>query len=117
MLAWEYSILNNEPIIVLENDAVLCEKHSYNSMRTNSITMLGDINISRHNKNWIHGSGVYAYSLDHFAAKNLFNKVMNEGIINPLEFMFNVDEFNINLQKKACRFQTLFSKELILLSS
>jgi hypothetical protein len=117
MIAWSYSVTNNEPVVILENDSILYEKHTHNQVRTNSITMLGDIKLYRHNTNWICGSGVYAYSIDTFAAKNLFNKVMTEGIINPLELMFRIDEFNVVIQKKACRFQALASKEEILLSS
>lgn len=114
MIAWDYSVKNNEPVIILENDAVLLEEHTYNPIRFNSITMLGDISYHYHNNNWICAKGVYAYAVDPFVAKNLFNKIMSEGLINPLELIFRLDEFNVVIQKKACRFNQLFSREAIL---
>jgi hypothetical protein len=117
MIAWDYSIRNNEPVVILENDAILYREHNFNSIRTNAITLLGDIKLHRHTDNWICGAGVYAYSVDFFSAKNLFNKVMAEGIVNPLELMFRFDEFDLIIQKKACRFQELASSAAILLSN
>lgn len=109
MIAWDYSVRNNEPVIILENDAVLLSRHKHNNMRFNSITMLADTEYYYHNNNWICAKGVYAYAIDAFTAKNLFNKVMTEGLVNPLELMFRIDELNISLAKKACRIQPFAS--------
>jgi len=114
MSAWDYSVRTNKPIIILEHDAVLLKKHENIYPRFNAINMLADNFMHQHNNNWVCGSGVFAYSLDSIAAKTLFNKVMSEGLINPLELMFRIDEFNILLFKKACRFHMLNKKEDIL---
>lgn len=114
MSAWDYSIRTNKPIIILEHDAVLFQKHDFIYPRFNAINMLGDNFLHYHNNNWICGKGVYAYALDCIAAKALFNKIMYEGLINPLELLFRIDEFNVSLFKKACRFHALNKKEDIL---
>lgn len=107
MSAWEYSIRTNEAVIVLEHDSILTERHDVMSPRFNSINMLSEVFYHQHNDNWVCGAGVYAYAVDCRMAKRLFNKVMSEGIINPLELMFRVDEFNVSIFKKATRLKEI----------
>jgi hypothetical protein len=107
MSAWDYSIRTNKPIVVLEHDAVLHDKHHFMHPRFNSINMLSDMFYHQHNDNWVCGSGVHAYAIDCRAAKKLFNKIMGEGMINPLELLFRVDEFNVSICKKATKLKEL----------
>lgn len=113
MSIWNYCILNNKSVIVLEHDAILLKKHTENVPR-NSINMLSDFYLSEHTNNFIHGAGVHAYSVDQFSAKRLFNKVLNQGICDPLEFLFRLDEFSIVCQKKAIKIHNYFSINEIL---
>lgn len=107
MSAWDYSIRTNKPIIILEHDAILHHKHEIMRPRFNSINMLSDMFYHQHNDNWVCASGVHAYALDCRAAKKLFNKIMDEGMINPLELMFRVDQFNVSISKKATKLREL----------
>lgn len=107
MAAWDYSIRTNKSVIILEHDALLTRKHERVYPRFNAINMLADTYFHSHNTNWVVGAGVHAYAIDCRAAKKLFNKVMNEGLINPLELMFRIDEFNITLFNNACKVQVV----------
>jgi len=107
MSAWDYSIRTNKPVIVLEHDVVLHTPHYHMKPRFNSINMLSDAIYHQHNDNWVCGSGVHAYAIDCRAAKKLFNKIMSEGMINPLELLFRVDEFNVTICKKATKLKEI----------
>lgn len=107
MSAWDYSIRTNNPVIILEHDSILHDRHDLMHPRFNSLNMLSDMLYHQHNDNWVCASGVHAYALDCRMAKRLFNKIMSEGIINPLELLFRVDEFNISISKKATKFKEI----------
>jgi hypothetical protein len=107
MTAWDYSIRTNKPVIILEHDSILHDRHDLMHPRFNSINMLSDIFYHQHNDNWVCAAGVHAYAIDCRVAKRLFNKIMSEGMINPLELMFRVDEFNVSISKKATKFKEI----------
>lgn len=115
MAIWNYCVVNNKSVIVLEHDALLLKRHTENIPR-NSINMLSDFFLSEHTDNFIYGAGVHAYSLDQFSAKRLFNKVMDQGITDPLEFLFRLDEFSLVCHKKAIKVHNFVSMDEILAS-
>lgn len=102
---WCHCILMNEPIIILEHDAIILkpyEKHKYK----NSISYLGhedqltdtpngyDVSIEGYDFTFIRGA--YAYSIDPYCAKNLVAHTIKEGICRPVDVTMRSDYFSIN---------------------
>jgi hypothetical protein len=104
MMIWHYSMHKQEAVIVLEGDAMLTEMHT-NHMPRNSITCLSSSDYFVPNLNYVCMDEPYAYSIDPFCARALFNTIMENGIIEPLNYMIRIDKFTVNNLKKAIRIQ------------
>ena len=104
MMVWHYSIHKQEAVVVLEGDTMLTELHNVHMPR-NSINCLSSTDYFVHNLNYVCMNEPYAYSIDPFCAKTLFNTVIENGIIEPLNYMIRLDKFTITNSKKAVRIQ------------
>ena len=103
MAAWNYCILHGKPIIVLEHNARLVYPHDVHLPESSIIGLATMGKAHKHNTGWSCMPGVFAYSIDAYAAKSLFNKVLENGIRDPLELMFRDDQYTIILEQKAIR--------------
>lgn len=104
MMIWHYCMEIKEPIIILENDVMMIKEHNRHHTR-NSINCLSGEDSFIHNENYICMNEPYAYSVDPFSSKKLFHMVMNDGMIEPLNYMFRIDKFSIFNFQKALRIQ------------
>lgn len=116
MAAWSKCMSIGRPCIILEHDAILMEPLKVHAPR-NSIHCLSDDKPVFHNSNWPCMGEPFAYSVDNHSAKRLFNKVMEEGLVDPLEVMFRLDHFMVLFDKKASRIRHLDSSSVTLDSS
>jgi hypothetical protein len=104
MILWYTVSVSGEPTIILEHDAVLHHRIKGGMPRNSIMALANGQEFRRHNDNWVCMNGVYAYAVDQFSAKALFDEVMTNGIIEPLELMFRIDKFSVivnNIAKKA----------------
>ena len=69
----------------------------------NSIHCLSDDKPLFNNSNWPWMGEPFAYSVDNHSAKRLFNKVMEEGLVDPLEVMIRLDQFMVIFDRKSSR--------------
>lgn len=105
MLAWNYSIKTGKTIIVLEAGTVLTEPHEKHLPRNSIISLAaGARPYYRHNENYMCMEGVNAYSIDQHVARRMFGSVIRDGIREPLEYMFRVDQYLI---VPGCKTKTL----------
>jgi len=102
MMIWHYCMEIKEPVIILEGDAMLIKEHRKHHPR-NSINCLSNNYFFEHNENYICMAEPYAYSIDPFCSKNLFNLVMKNGIIEPLNYMIRIDKFTVINSLNAIR--------------
>lgn len=102
MIVWSYCMSEQEPVIVLEGDSMLTDAHRKHTPK-NSIHCLSSSDFFIHNMNYVCMNEPYAYSIDPFCARSLFNLVMDDGIIEPLDYMIRIDKFTISNSKKAIR--------------
>jgi hypothetical protein len=107
MMAWHYSMKKNKPIIVMEHDTILNAAHDFHMPR-NSINALATNTYNMHNENYICMHKPYAYSVDQFSSKRLFNLIMEQGIREPMEFMIRIDQFNVINYSKVLRVKNNF---------
>jgi hypothetical protein len=107
MMAWHYSMKENRPIIVMEHDTILNAQHNFHVPR-NSINALATNTYNMHNENYICMDKPYAYSVDQFSSKRLFNLIMEQGIREPMEFMIRIDQFNVINHFKVLRIKNNF---------
>lgn len=102
MAAWSTCMTLSTPCIVLEHDAILLDKHELQVPR-NSIHCLSDDKPVAHNSNWLCMGQPFAYSVDNHSSKRLFNKIMEEGIAEPLEVAIRLDQFMVVFNRMASR--------------
>jgi hypothetical protein len=116
MAAWSKCMSMAKPCIVLEHDAILMQP-IHEHVPRNSIHCLSDNKPAFHNTNWACMGEPFAYSIDNHSAKRLFNKIMEEGLVDPLEIMIRLDQFMILFDKKASRVRYTDSSTATLSSS
>jgi hypothetical protein len=95
MILWYNISTIGEPTIILEHNAVLHHRIKNVMPRNSIIALANGQEFYRHNDNWLCMNGVYAYAVDQFSAKALFDEVMSNGIIEPLDLMFRLDKYSI----------------------
>jgi len=101
--AWNYSVTEGKPVIIMESSAILQKSHTEHMPRNSIIGLAGRWGMVKHNLGWQCMPGVFAYSVDQFVAKRLLGQVMTHGIRDPLELMFRADQYMITLVDKAVR--------------
>ena len=93
MTAWSQIVSKiRTPTIILESSACLHHALPIHLPRNSIIGLDTDGQLHIHNKNYRVMPGVWAYSIDQFAARRMFNRVMEQGIREPLELMFRADQ-------------------------
>jgi GR25 family glycosyltransferase involved in LPS biosynthesis len=95
MVIWDYCISTGLPVLIIEHDVILNTKLLKHTPKNSIISLSSGIDFYVHNNNWMCMNGVNSYSVDQFSAKTLFNDILTNGIVNPLELMFRVDKFTI----------------------
>ena len=104
MAVWHHIITRTRvPTIVLESRARLDESVPYHLPRNSVIGLDTGGELHQHNVNYRVMPGVWAYSIDQFAARKMFNRVLEQGIRDPLELMFRADQQLIVLGSCAHR--------------
>ena len=104
MSAWHHIITQaTGPAIVLEDDVTLKQALPVHLPRNSIIGLDTGGKLHVHNTNYRVMPGVWAYSIDHSAARRMFNRVMEQGIREPLELMFRADQQLIVLGDVATR--------------
>ena len=101
--AWNYSVTECKPVIIMEPSAILQKPHNEHLPRNSIIGLAGRWGMIKHNLGWHCMPGVFAYSVDQFVAKRLLSQIMTHGIRDPLELMFRADQYMIMLESKAVR--------------
>ena len=101
MIAWHYCMLTGRPSIVLESNARLDSLPKWYHLRNSILGLDTAGKLHEHNSNYRVMPGVWAYAIDQFAAKRMFNRVMSQGIKDPLELMFRADQQMIVLADHA----------------
>jgi hypothetical protein len=109
--AWNYSVTEGKPVIVMESTAILKQAHTEHVPRNSIIGLAGSHGLIKHNLGWHCMPGVFAYSIDQFVAKRLLSQIMTHGIRDPLELMFRADQYMIMLEHKAVRKISLINTE------
>jgi len=93
MTAWSQIVSKiRTPTIILEADVCLHHALPIHLPRNSIIGLDTGGQLHIHNKNYRVMPGVWAYSIDQFAARRMFNRVMEQGIREPLELMFRADQ-------------------------
>jgi hypothetical protein len=101
---WEQCIRDQQPVIILEASAKLYLEHVRHLPRSSIISLDSGIDrFHQHNTNFASMNNPHAYSIDHFSAKRLFNDVMKNGLIEPLERHFRIDKYLIIPENKATK--------------
>lgn len=105
---WQKCVLDDEPIVILEHDAIMVKPYTQHSV-FNSICYLGGY--EQVNQGWQvlptppHGSiganyhficRAHAYSIDPAVAKNMLAHVLKYGINAPLDIILRADIFPIH---------------------
>lgn len=104
MTAWSWIIGRiRAPAIILEADVCLHHTLPIHLPRNSIIGLDTGGQLHVHNRNYRVMPGVWAYSIDQFAARRMFNRVMEQGIREPLELMFRADQQLIVLGSTASR--------------
>lgn len=102
MTAWNHCISIGQPVVVLESAARLRSLPGQEHFPRNSIIGLDTQGQwHRHTENYPVMPGVWAYAIDQSAAKHMFNRVLSQGIRDPLELMFRADQQLILLADHA----------------
>lgn len=107
MTAWHYSIKNNKPIIIMEHDTLLNDTHEYHIPRSSINSLTSDYH-NMLNENYVCMNKPYAYSVDQFSSKRLFNMVLEQGIRETMDYMIRVDDFCIINYPKVLRLKNNF---------
>ena len=104
MSAWNHIItVSRVPTIILEADVFLHSALPVHLPRNSVIGLDTGGQLHIHNKNYRVMPGVWAYSIDVSAARRMFNRVLEQGIREPLELMFRADQQLIVLGSMAKR--------------
>jgi hypothetical protein len=101
MTVWYHCITQGAPIIVLESNARLKSAPESHLPRSSIIGLDTDGEFYCYNTNYRVMPGVWAYSIDQFAAQRMFALVLTQGLRDPLELMFRADQRLILLQNHA----------------
>ena len=101
MTVWHHCMVKGQPHIVLEANARLTSRPDEYHLRNSIIGLDTGGKLYEHNSNYRVMPGVWAYAIDQFAAKRMFNRVMSQGIRDPLELMFRADQQMIVLANHA----------------
>jgi hypothetical protein len=101
MTAWYHCISQGEPTVILESNARLTSVPKCHLPRSSIIGFDTGGKFHCHNVNYRVMPGVWAYSIDQFAAQRMFNSIIAEGIREPLELLFRADQRLILLQDHA----------------
>jgi hypothetical protein len=100
---WAHCMTIDQPIIVLEHDAVMTKKlqhhRFYNTVQYLGCAQQREFDIARGdavpwssiNQNWIFINRAHAYSIDPAAARRLFGMVLERGIFESLDVMIMAD--------------------------
>jgi glycosyl transferase family 25 len=101
---WVHCCNVNEPIVILEHDAIMVKKYEYHKF-VNSIYYLGhemQMNANSIHTIWhfIHNSYYFmpythAYAIDPPAARNLISHAIKFGLISPVDNFMRMDVFSI----------------------
>ena len=107
---WAKCVLLDQPIIVLEHDAIMLQAYTQHEM-FNSICYLGGQEVFRDDDRskgglipWHASDGpnshficrAHAYAIDPAVAKNMLAEVIRRGIYAPADIMIQADLFNIH---------------------
>jgi hypothetical protein len=105
---WAHCILIDQPIVVLEHDAVMLKPYTKHHI-FNSIGFLGSSEQVKNNwavkltpphnsegPNYHFICRAHAYSIDPAVAKNMLARVIKDGIFAPLDIMIRADEFSFH---------------------
>lgn len=97
---WAKCIENDQPIVVLEHDAVMVKKYETHRV-LNTLCYLGCDStptnfLSSINKNWLFVNRAHAYALDPLAAKKLLVSVLDRGIFEAADVMMRLDDVAIH---------------------
>lgn len=104
MSAWHYIItVSRTPAVIMEANVELDRLIPYHLPRNSVIGLDTQGQLYAHNTNYRVMPGTWAYSIDQFAARRMFNRVMQQGIREPLELMFRADQQLIVLGSCAHR--------------
>lgn len=104
MAAWHHIItVSQTPAVIMESNVVLNKLIPYHLPRNSIIGLDTGGKLHIHNTNYRVMPGVWAYSIDQFAASRMFNRVIAQGIREPLELMFRADQQLIVLGTCAYR--------------
>lgn len=100
---WAHCCTINEPIVVLEHDAVMVKPYVYHKY-PNSIYYLGH-SVQRDNEvhlGWNYDDNSYfyiafthAYAIDPAAARNLLSYALKVGVIDPVDNFMRMDIFTV----------------------
>lgn len=105
MVAWFYCTTKGTPTIILESNARLLSKPHSHFPRSSIIGLDTKGKLHKHNNNYQVMPGVWAYSVDQFSSKRLFDSVMSNGMKEPLELMFCAHQRLILLEERAYKEQ------------
>lgn len=104
MTAWSWIVGKlRTPTVILEANVWLHRMLPIHLPRNSVIGLDTGGELHVHNRNYRVMPGVWAYSIDQFAARRMFNRVMEQGIREPLELMFRADQQLIVLGNTASR--------------
>jgi Glycosyltransferase family 25 (LPS biosynthesis protein) len=91
---WTYCMAWDQPIVVLEHDAVMLapyRRHRYpNTIAHLGGSEQGPVNALSSGGNWRFLGGTHAYAIDPLAAHRLFAIVLDRGIYAPLDVMLRL---------------------------
>jgi len=103
MTIWHHCMVQGRPHIVLESSARLDSLPMDFVPRNSIIGLDTGGKLHEHNTNYRVMPGPWAYVIDQFSAKRMFNRVLEQGIREPLELMFRADQHMILLKDHAHR--------------
>lgn len=103
MAMWHHCTVVGAPLIILEHDAVLDSTPVTHLPRNSVIGLDTKGTLTQVNTNYRVMPGVWAYAVDQFSSKRLFNQILSQGIREPLELMFRADQRLIVLKDHAHR--------------
>lgn len=107
MSAWHHIMtVDRRPTIVLESCARLDRIIPKHFPRNSIIGLDTQGEWSNYNCNYRVMPGVWAYCIDQFAARRMFNRILDQGIRDPIDLMFRGDQQLIVLGKSFAHKET-----------
>lgn len=104
MTIWNHCVVTGTPLIILEHDAVLDSSPGEHLPRNSVIGLDTKGTLTQVNTNYRVMPGVWAYAVDQFSSKRLFNHILSQGIREPLDLLFRADQRLIVLKDHAHRY-------------